>query len=150
MKVLQNKKGFTLIEIIIVIVIIAILAAMLVPAMLKWVDKSRQRTFLSACDSIRTAVTAQVTENFAEGEGEGDNLSPDDWKEVSKLVNAEVKGDSSAPTNKNAYNVEVTTEDGAVSKITIRSNQYQATFNGGSEDDAGWSNVTKVGETANP
>ena len=36
----QNKKGFTLVELIVVIVIILILAAVLVPSLLKYVDKA--------------------------------------------------------------------------------------------------------------
>ena len=60
-----NNKGFTLIEIVIVIVIIAILAAMLVPSLTSWIDKSKQKTFTSACGTIRTAVSAAVSEAYA-------------------------------------------------------------------------------------
>lgn len=44
MKKLRNKKGFTLIELIVVIAILAILAAILVPAILNYVDTAEQRT----------------------------------------------------------------------------------------------------------
>ena len=60
-----NKKGFTLVEIVIVIVIIAILAAMLVPALTQWIDKSKKKTFTSACGTIKTAVWAQAAESYA-------------------------------------------------------------------------------------
>ena len=60
-----NNKGFTLIEIVIVIVIIAILAAMLVPSLTSWIDKSKMKTFTSACGTIKTAVWSQAAENYA-------------------------------------------------------------------------------------
>ncbi len=62
-----NKKGFTLVEIVIVIVIIAILAAMLVPALTQWIDKSKKKTFTSACGTIKTAVWAEEAEAYATG-----------------------------------------------------------------------------------
>ena len=60
-----NNKGFTLVEIVIVIVIIAILAAMLVPALTQWIDKSKLKTFTSACGTIRTSVQAAISEEYA-------------------------------------------------------------------------------------
>ena len=35
-----HKKGFTLVEVIVVLVILAILAAILVPSMVGWIDKA--------------------------------------------------------------------------------------------------------------
>ena len=37
----RNNKGFTLVELIVVLVILAILAAILVPALLGYIDKAR-------------------------------------------------------------------------------------------------------------
>lgn len=61
-----NNKGFTLIEIVIVIVIIAILAAMLVPSLTQWIDKSKMKTFTSACGTIKTAASSAVANAYAE------------------------------------------------------------------------------------
>ena len=63
-----NNKGFTLIEIVIVIVIIAILAAMLVPSLTQWIQKSKVKTFTSACGTIKTAVWAEEAEAYAAGQ----------------------------------------------------------------------------------
>lgn len=40
----NNKKGFTLVELVVVIAIIGVLAAILIPTMLSYVKKSRMRT----------------------------------------------------------------------------------------------------------
>ena len=60
-----NNKGFTLIEMVIVIVIIAILAAMLVPSLLAYVDNANQKSFINACDTIKTSVLTTVTNAYA-------------------------------------------------------------------------------------
>ena len=80
-----NKKGFTLVEIVIVIVIIAILAAMLVPALTQWIKKSKIKTFTSACATIKTAVWAQAAESY----GTNGNVTID-WKTVSADVGKDV------------------------------------------------------------
>ena len=41
-KKLKDKKGFTLVELIVVLVILAILAALLVPALTGYIDKANR------------------------------------------------------------------------------------------------------------
>ena len=41
-KKLKEKKGFTLVELIVVLVILAILAALLIPALIKYIDKAKE------------------------------------------------------------------------------------------------------------
>ena len=48
----NNKKGFTLVELIVVLVILAILAALLIPALTGYIDKeyrSRNKTDRNGC-----------------------------------------------------------------------------------------------------
>ena len=40
---MKNKKGFTLVELIVVLVILAILAALLIPALTGYIDKARKQ-----------------------------------------------------------------------------------------------------------
>lgn len=51
-KFMKNNKGFSLVELIIVIAIMAVLVAVLAPQYTKYVEKSRQSTDVSAADSI--------------------------------------------------------------------------------------------------
>ena len=59
---LNNRKGFTLIELIVVIAIIAILAAVLVPRMIGFTDNARRRAVESDARNILTAASAIVAE----------------------------------------------------------------------------------------
>ncbi len=67
-RTLKNNKGFTLIEIVVTIIIIAILAAILVPSMLSWIDNANQKTVISAADTIRNTVAAEVLEVYKDGD----------------------------------------------------------------------------------
>lgn len=63
----QDKKGFTLIEIVIVLVIIAILSAMLVPSMMGWIDDSKKKSFLQEARSALTATQAEIANLYVAG-----------------------------------------------------------------------------------
>lgn len=51
-----NNKGFSLVELIIVIAIMAILAGAIAPALIKYIDKSRKSNDISSAKTIKTAV----------------------------------------------------------------------------------------------
>lgn len=51
----RNNKGFTLVEILVVVIIVAILAAIAVPIYLRYVERARASEPQAALSSIRTA-----------------------------------------------------------------------------------------------
>lgn len=66
-----TKKGFTLIELIVVIAIIGVLAAILVPTMLGYVKKSKVSSANSAAASVYKAINTTLTELDEEGSDVG-------------------------------------------------------------------------------
>ncbi len=53
--ILKNQKGFTLIEVLVVVIIVAILAAIAVPIYLRYVEKARSSEPQAAISAIRNA-----------------------------------------------------------------------------------------------
>ncbi|MDY3991322.1 MAG: prepilin-type N-terminal cleavage/methylation domain-containing protein [Lachnospiraceae bacterium] len=66
-RVKKNNKGFTLVELIIVIAIIAILVAVLAPNYVKYVDKSRWASDRNDCEALLSEVKTAVVELQNEG-----------------------------------------------------------------------------------
>ena len=67
-KLRKNDKGFTLVELIVVLVILALLAAILVPALLGYIDKAKKEKNYQAAQEVHTAVQALATESYGKGD----------------------------------------------------------------------------------
>ena len=63
----KNNKGFTLIELIVVLVILAILAAILVPTLLGYIDRARSEKDFSTAQTVRVAAQAAIDQAYGEG-----------------------------------------------------------------------------------
>ncbi len=61
----NTNAGFTLVELIVVLVILAVLAAILIPALLGWIDKAREKQELLDAKYCLTTIQAQLTERYA-------------------------------------------------------------------------------------
>ena len=127
---LKNKKGFTLVEIVVVIVIIAILAAILVPNIVRWVDKARLASLKSEADTVRNAVAAQILVEIKDGfdaKGATQNDFGDDfWSELSEEVGKNVQCENA---NKDGY-VTFTVGESGLIEFTYSSGGHTATYDG--------------------
>ena len=81
----SNKKGFTLVELVVVIAIIGILAAILVPTMMNYVKKARLKTANANAKLIFTTCNNEASDLIADGESVSKLTYS--WNKVSGLGN---------------------------------------------------------------
>jgi type IV pilus assembly protein PilA len=67
-QIIKNKKGFTLIELIVVIVIIGILAAIVIPRLTGFTEKANISADKATYEIVNTAVAIGVTEGNITGD----------------------------------------------------------------------------------
>ena len=63
----STKKGFTLVELIVVLVILAVLAAMLVPALTGYIRRAKQEKDYQTASVVYAAAQAVITEQYGLG-----------------------------------------------------------------------------------
>ncbi len=61
----NNKKGFTLVELIVVLVILAILAALLIPTLTGYIDKAKEKDVIAQTRQAVMAAQTLVDEAYA-------------------------------------------------------------------------------------
>lgn len=71
MKKELNNKGFSLVELIIVIAIMAVLMGVLAPQYLKYVKQSKRSTDITNAENIATAVNAEIADGETSTNGNG-------------------------------------------------------------------------------
>ena len=65
----KSDKGFTLVELIVVLVILAIMAAILVPVLMGYIDKSKEEQCLLDGRNCVTAIQTELTQLYAQQGG---------------------------------------------------------------------------------
>ena len=104
----KSKKGFTLVEIIVVLVIIAVLAAVAIPAMTGWIDKASERSSLTEARAVILATESLLITLYGEAPeviDMMDSLDPS-WPPYDTSI-----GDDFNPTNIAADMAEVPGEN---------------------------------------
>lgn len=96
---MKNKKGFTLVELIVVLVILAILAALLIPALTGYIDKANKEKIISETRMVVMAAQTELEEIYAKGTANSNTAFAgatitDFTKDTGKAIKdlAEVKG----------------------------------------------------------
>lgn len=118
----MNKKGFTLVEIIVVLVIIAIMAAFAIPAYTGFVDRAKQSETLATGRVILVAAQTAAAETYAKNGvlADGDKVA------IESLIATYSGVTTSSTVN---YSVKISTV-GKVTNLVYTDGTYQATYDG--------------------
>ena len=137
-KLKENKKFFTLVELIVVLVIIAILAAMLIPAMTGYINKAKEKSITSETRQAVMAAQTLVDEKYATNQETKITVSDAatssvKFDDIKKL--AEVKGTISKVT---------VDGDGKVTELVYSNGGKTCTYNGSATSDGDRYKVEKA------
>ena len=67
---ISQRKGFTLVELVVVLIILAILAAMLAPSLMGYIDKAKDKRVVAEVHQAVIAAQTLADETYALAEGE--------------------------------------------------------------------------------
>ena len=124
-----NNKGFTLVELIVVLVILAILAAILVPALLGYIDRAREKQVTTNAEAAYVAAQAKMTDAYAKYGDPKDYVKKD---EIDKLADITEDFEFGATTDA-AYSADAPAKNMyIITAFTYYSDTYKqtATWNG--------------------
>lgn len=134
---MKDKKGFTLVELIVVLVILAILAALLVPALTGYIDKAKDEAIIAKTRSL--VMAAQTLESEVYGQTKtGSTYTHPSAGDIGKL--AEVTDGSVVVTYTNAKVSKLVYTDANSRECTYENNEYKVTAKAAS--------VTATGDTS--
>ena len=125
-KMKMNNKGFTLVELIVVLVILAILAAILVPTLMGYIDKARSEKDFSTAQAVRVAVQSVIAEKYGKSGADVTALTAEEINSALALIGAKdgkVDGQSVSVSKDN-----VTIENNQLTKIVVTINDSNYTY----------------------
>lgn len=126
---LKDRKGFTLVELIVVLVILAILAALLIPALTGYIDKANKEKIVSECRMVVMAAQTEASELY--GKMEGGKLAFDTTNTADKYDTA-VKDLSET---KGKFEI-VLYDDGTVHTVQYWNSGWTITYTDGTYNEA--------------
>ncbi|RHV71124.1 MULTISPECIES: prepilin-type N-terminal cleavage/methylation domain-containing protein [Clostridia] len=148
----NKKKGFTLVELIVVLVILAILAALLIPALTGYIKKAKEKSIVAETRQVVMAAQTIADEQYGtislKGAGSvtitlGDKTGTTDDKETSSTITITAK-DIAELAEVSAENIKtVTGKDGKITKVVYENDGKQCTYQLEGNDTDGYDLTSK-------
>ena len=141
-KKLKDKKGFTLVELIVVLVILAILAALLIPSLTGYIDKANKEKVVAETRMVAMAVQTELSEAYGQA-GAGKDLSTsakaNEWKSTAAGEGTEASEGSYIKevkelaevfdSNTSATFTATAGKDGTLKTVMYNNGVYTCTYN---------------------
>lgn len=124
----NRKKGFTLVELIVVLVILAILAALLIPALTGYIDKAKEKQIIAETRSCVMAAQTLADEKYGK---DGGDLADDEGNVKTDVQTlADVKGtvNSFTVTGGKVVTLKYTGDGDGAKSCTYTSSSGEYTF----------------------
>ncbi len=124
-----SKKGFTLVELIVVLVILAVMAAMLVPALTGYIDEARKKKDYNAASEVLTAAQAVAAQYY------GSDTTPTAAEAKAYITDARIADLVGAGVDAEVSNITFANETDAnldltITGITVTFGENAYTWNG--------------------
>ena len=101
----STKRGFTLVELIVVLVILAVLAAMLVPALTGYIQRARQEKNYQMAATVQTAAQSAATYQFSLKEADRQAVITEESSCGNNVKVKDLIGDASGKVSNVSFNV---------------------------------------------
>ncbi len=90
----KNNRGFTLVELVVVLVILALLAALVMPGLLGYVDGVNEKAYINNAKAAVTAAQSELSALYQSGKRKADKTERQKW-----IENMEFEAGSSLSVN---------------------------------------------------
>lgn len=131
-KLKENKKGFTLVELIVVLVIIAILAAMLIPALTGYINRAKNKSIVAETRSVVMAAQTLADEAYAKADVSGSVSFDKTSKETTGTTYASVANLAEVTvTNIETIEVGAGNRPGVITKVVYKTGGKTCTYTAG-------------------
>lgn len=129
-KLRKNQKGFTLVEVIVVLVILAIMAAVLVPSLVSYIDKARENSIVTETRSVVLAVQTLASEKYAKNNDDGNYTVGDDATDEISYDEISVLCEISADDLRSGLGDSVVISNGKIDTLDYVSGNKTCTYPG--------------------